>query len=118
MPAEDLQLVRVRDVDPRIQVDLRYATEANFTGRRLYASAEAWLRPGTAGKLRMAQDRLEAQGFGLKVWDAYRPPSAQRELWRCLPDPEFVAPPERGSRHTRGASVDVTLVDGSAAQHS
>jgi D-alanyl-D-alanine dipeptidase len=54
---------------------------------------------------------LEARGLGLKVWDAYRPPEAQAALWAVFPDPRYVAPPERGSRHTRGAAVDVTLVD-------
>lgn len=104
-------MIRVVEIDPRIRVDLRYATSHNVTGRVLYASSEAWLRAGTMQKLRVAQDLLADCGVGLKLWDAYRPPSAQRALWAWRPDERFVAPPERGSRHTRGASVDVTLVD-------
>lgn len=104
-------LVRLREVDPRIRVAMRYATLANLTGRVIYGSEEAWLREETAGKLKRAQDTLAARGLGLKVWDAYRPPGAQAALWAVCPDARYVAPPERGSRHTRGAAVDVTLVD-------
>lgn len=105
------RLVRVASMDPRVRIEMVYATPENFTGRVLYASGEAWLRLGTALKLRRAQDRLARRGQFLKVLDAYRPPSAQRALWAACPDPRFVAPPQRGSRHTRGAAVDVTLVD-------
>ena len=51
----------------------------------------------------------------LKILDGYRPPSVQRELWKVKPDPRYVAHPDKGSRHNRGAAVDVTLVkaDGS-----
>lgn len=110
---DDHRLIRVRDVDARICVDLRYASERNFSGRVLYRSPEAWLRPGTAQRLRRAQDALQriASGHRLLLLDAYRPPSAQEALWRAYPDPTFVAPPDRGSRHTRGTAVDVTLVD-------
>lgn len=105
------ELVRVGEVDPRIVVDLRYARAENFTGRILYRSAEAWLRPRTALKLRQAQDLLAARRYSLVVLDAYRPPSAQAAMWATLADERYVAPPSRGSRHTRGASVDVTLRD-------
>lgn len=112
MPVPGIEpLVRLGVVDPRIRVELRYATAANLTGRVIYGSGEAWLREETAGKLRRAQETLEARGLGLKVWDAYRPPEAQVALWSVFPDARYVAPPERGSRHTRGAAVDVTLVD-------
>lgn len=109
-------LVRLRDLDPRWRIELRYATPDNFTGRILYPSAEAWLRPATAQKLRLAQDHLDARHIALKVLDAYRPPSAQQALWTAVPDERFVAPPGRGSRHTRGTAVDVTLVDGTGAE--
>lgn len=104
-------LVRLRQFDPRLWIELRYATPRNFTGRILYRSNEAWLRRVTATRLGRAQDRLGERGLGLKVWDAYRPPSAQQALWEACPDERYVAPPARGSRHTRGVAVDVTLVD-------
>ncbi|MBL9138570.1 MAG: M15 family metallopeptidase [Verrucomicrobiales bacterium] len=105
------QLVRIREVDPRIRVDLRYARPDNFTGAPLYPFTEGYLVRSTAMKLVGAQDRIERHGAGLLVWDAYRPPSAQAALWARCPDPQYVAPPARGSRHTRGMAVDVTLVD-------
>ncbi len=96
-----------------IFVELRYATERNFTGKRIYpANARCFLRKGVADRLQKAQDELRRQGLGLKVWDAYRPAWAHDHLWKSVPDPEFVASPEQGgSWHTWGAAVDVTLVD-------
>lgn len=111
-----VDLVRVRDVDPRIVIDVRYATASNFVGRAIYSGADAWLRRGTAERLRRAQDGLVSAGLRLKVLDAYRPPAAQALLWAALPDERFVAPPSRGSRHTRGMAVDVTLVDALGAE--
>lgn len=98
--------------DPRLLVGLRYATADNFLGRPVYpADAPALLRTETAAKLRAAQDVLAPRGLRLKILDAYRPPSAQRALWAARPDERFVAPPGRGSRHTRGTAVDATLAD-------
>jgi D-alanyl-D-alanine dipeptidase len=111
-------LIDVTAIDPRIRVDLRYATARNFTGRVLYPAARALLLEPAARRLAAAQDVLAAAGYGLLVWDAYRPLSVQRVLWEFRPDPRFVAPPWRGSRHNRGTAVDVTLVaaDGTACE--
>lgn len=109
-------LVRVRDVDARIRVDLRYARPDNVVGVPIYPIHEAYLLPCAALKLSRAQELLAVREVGLLVWDAYRPPSAQVALWNKMPDPRFVAPPERGSRHTRGAAVDVTLVDAAGVE--
>lgn len=105
-------------IDSRLRIEIRYATADDFLGRRLYAEGGAWLRPATAGKLVSAVTRLERWGVGLKVLDAYRPPSAQRAMWAAMPDERFVARPERGSRHTRGTAVDVTLTDGAGVELS
>jgi D-alanyl-D-alanine dipeptidase len=93
-------------------VELRYATEDNFTGERIYPFADAYLRYGTVKKLLLAQDTLRAKGLGLKLWDAFRPVSAQFTLWEVCPDPRYVADPRTGfSSHSRGNTVDITLVD-------
>ncbi len=116
---EDAELVRVRDFLPEVYIELRYATEDNFTGRRIYDFEEAWLRYGTVKKLRAAADALAAEGFALLIWDAFRPVSAQYLLWETAPDPAFVADPNGGvSSHSRGGTVDVTLVfpDGSPVE--
>lgn len=105
-------MVSVRAVCPRIRVELRYATPRNGVGRAVYPrGSRCLLRRSVAERLCRVQHRLEAQGLGLKVWDAYRPLSAQQALWEICPDPRFVAPPRRGSMHNRGAAVDVTVVD-------
>jgi D-alanyl-D-alanine dipeptidase len=106
-------MVEVQQVCPTIVVELRYATERNFTGRQIYPSkARCLLRQSVAERLCRAQEELRQQGFGLKIWDAYRPRWAHTMLWKALPNPEFVASPEAGgSWHSWGASVDVTLVD-------
>lgn len=111
--------VLVTDHVPGVRVDLKYAAEDNFTGRVIYDFTEAYLRYGTVQKLAAAQEALAAQGYSLLVWDAFRPAEAQFRLWEVCPDPVYVANPEKGfSSHSRGNTVDVTLVlaDGSPVE--
>ncbi|MDQ7794896.1 MAG: M15 family metallopeptidase [bacterium] len=104
-------LVDLSALDPTMIIDLRYFNSDNLVGQALYGANRALLRPPAAERLARVQARLREQGYGLKVWDAYRPLSVQRLLWEALPDPRYVASPEKGSNHNRGAAVDVTLVD-------
>lgn len=97
-------------------VDARYASANNVLGRPLYDSAELFLLPAAIASLQRAVDRLAPQGLKLKVWDAYRPQSAQEALWERFPDPAFVTPPEVVSPHTRGCAIDLTLVQASGAE--
>ncbi|MBQ6274869.1 MAG: hypothetical protein IJK63_11685 [Oscillospiraceae bacterium] len=116
---ENSELILVQAELPGIRVDLRYAGENNFTGRVIYDFSEAWLRYGTVQKLLAAQENLNAQGYGLLIWDAYRPQSAQYVLWSVVPDPVYVANPYAGySGHSNGGTVDITLValDGSPVE--
>lgn len=106
------QLVNLADYVPGIQLDIRYATAANLLGEPLYGTAAAFLREPAAAALRQVQAALAAQGMGLLVYDAYRPYSVTVQLWERVPDETYAAPPWRGSRHNRGCSVDVALVDG------
>lgn len=105
------KVVDIKEVNPRIIVDMKYATEDNFTKKRLYDSNTCFLRKSTASKLDAVQRKLEGMNLGLKVWDCYRPLAVQRILWAILPDERYVANPEKGSRHNRASAVDVTLVD-------
>lgn len=102
-------LLRVDQEMSPILIDLRYATPYNFTGKVIYANNIAWLRPETISRLKEVQKTLRKQGFQLVILDAYRPAWAQQKLWNAYPNPKFVAPPTKGSRHTRGTTVDVTL---------
>lgn len=108
---DDADFVRIRDYIPDIVVDLKYATEDNFTGQVIYEFTEAYLRYGTVKKLMAVQEALKAQGLGLKIWDGFRPVAAQEKLWQVCPDPTYVSPPGTGIQsHCRGIAVDITLV--------
>ncbi|GAB4212900.1 MAG: D-alanyl-D-alanine dipeptidase [Rhodoferax sp.] len=94
-----------------LDIDLRYATPDNLTGRRIYDHAVAYLHQDAWDALVRATELALAQGLRLRVLDAYRPPAAQWRLWQAMPDPRFVADPRLGSMHTRGVAVDLTLAD-------
>lgn len=113
---EDDEYVLVKKYIPDIYVELRYATENNFTGVKIYDFTEAYLRYGTVKKLAQVQKELKQQGYSLKIWDAYRPFEAQQKLWEVYPDPNYVANPANGMKnHNLGGTVDITMVaaDGS-----
>jgi len=103
-------LVELKRTIPTLVLDIRYATTNNFTGQQLYPQARCFLRPEPAKNLRLVQAELARSGLGLKVFDGYRPLSVQRKMWQVFPQPGYVADPMKGSRHNRGAAVDVTLV--------
>ena len=108
----DTDFVRITDYIPTAVLDLKYATEDNFTGRIIYSFDDAWLRYGTVKKLKLVADELAERGLYLKIWDSFRPISAQFTLWNVYPDATFVANPNTGfSSHSRGNTIDVTLVD-------
>ncbi len=104
-------LVEVTSVNPAIKLDLRYATENNFLKKQVYPEARCFVRYEAAKQLNDIQNELETLGLGLKIFDGYRPHSVQKQMWEILPDTNYVADPARGSRHNRGAAVDVTLID-------
>ncbi len=113
----DEEFVRILDYIPTASQALAYATDQNFTGQTIYGFAEAYLRYGTVKKLMLVSEELAGQGLYLKIWDGFRPVSAQFKLWQIYPDPTYVANPEKGySSHSRGNTVDLTLVDGSGQE--
>ncbi len=105
------RMVDIRTVNPNIRLDIRYATTNNFLKKKLYPVARCILRLSVAQRLSRVQENLQKIGLGLKVYDCYRPLSVSKQMWAVKPDPRYVANPVRGSRHNRGASVDITLVD-------
>ncbi|MBI3912324.1 MAG: M15 family metallopeptidase [Armatimonadetes bacterium] len=104
-------LVRVLEVDPTLVVDLSYRRADNVFRKRFYSSNVALLRRPVAERLARANARLRRLGFRIKIWDAYRPHSVQKRMWRLTPSKRFLVNPRFGSHHSRGAAVDVTLVD-------
>ena len=107
----EYRLIDIRSIAPDILLDMRYATTNNFLKQAVYSKARCLLRAPVARSVQQAQDALKAQGYGLKLYDCYRPLSIQKAMWKIFPDGRYVANPATGSRHNRGAAVDVTLVD-------
>jgi len=111
-----MALVRIAPPDFDVDMYLAYATTDNFTGKPVYARADCWLHADAAACLRKAIELAKPLGWRLKIFDAFRPSEAQWVLWNHTPDPEFLADPRRGSPHSRGVAVDLTLVDAKTGQ--
>lgn len=111
-------LVRILDIDPEFIIDLKYTTADNFTGNVVYQFSDCWVDAHTALQLIAAKNMAKKDGYRMKIWDAYRPVSAQQRFWDLLPDNNFVAyPPDMATikefknSHMNGQCVDVTLTD-------
>jgi zinc D-Ala-D-Ala dipeptidase len=106
-------LIDLAALDPRIKLDIRYATPDNFLSTPVYSSARAFLQRPAAEALLRAHRELIEQGYGLLILDAYRPWYVTKMFWDATPPDkhEFVANPAEGSRHNRGCAVDLSLYD-------
>ena len=106
-------LVELIKLDPTLHLEIRYATSNNFVGRPVYKQARAFLQRPAAESLIRAHEKLKAQGYGLLIFDGYRPWAVTKLFWDITPldKKEFVADPQKGSRHNRGCAVDLTLFD-------
>ena len=105
------RMIEIKSVVPNILYDLRYATKNNFTQAKLYREGkETFLRLPVARALKQVQDDLNQQGYGLKIFDAYRPYSVTQKMWNLIHDERYVADPSKGSGHNRGIAVDLTIV--------
>jgi len=98
---------------PKFYFDLRYAGTNNFTKQKIYDFETAWLRKEAADALAAAWRAAQKPPRPLTfiIYDCYRPAGAHKKLWEIYPDPGCVAPPEEGSRHSRGMAVDLTLAE-------
>ncbi len=102
----------VAELDKSIVLDIKYATEDNFTKSKIYDCPRCFLRPEAAVAIAKAHEKLQKErGYGLKMFDCYRPRPYQQRLWDKVPNPDYVTPPKKGSMHSRGAAVDLTIVD-------
>jgi zinc D-Ala-D-Ala dipeptidase len=114
LPPEKLSgLIELNRLDPSIKLDIRYATRNNFTGRVLYSQARAFLMAEPAAALVRSHQRARKEGFGLTIFDAYRPWHVTKLLWDETPRSQrgFVANPKDGSKHNRGSAIDLSLHD-------
>ncbi|MEY4927077.1 MAG: hypothetical protein RI894_1513 [Bacteroidota bacterium] len=104
--------VNIQDLDPSIKLDIRYATDNNFTKAQLYDCPACYFRTTVANAVVKVHKDLQAQGYGgLKMFDCYRPAPYQLRLWKKVPDARFVTPPQKGSMHSRGGAADLTVLD-------
>lgn len=104
-------LVELKKLDPTIKLDVRYATTNNLFGTVFYSQPRAFLQRAPAEALVRVNRKLKALGYGLLVHDGYRPWYVTKVFWDATPQDKkiFVADPSKGSRHNRGAAVDLSL---------
>ena len=104
-------LIKVNKKELDIEIDLKYASDDNFTNSPIFKSKVCLIHKIAFEHLELAINIAKKIGYKLKIFDAYRPVYVQKKLWEYLPDPNFIVPPEKGSPHSRGVAVDLTLVD-------
>lgn len=108
----DTTLVLLNTVDSTFTYDVKYSTPNNFTGKILYKTNKVYLRKIAADSLSKANNYfITNYHHSIKIFDGYRPLSVQKFMWSILPDDRYVANPQKGSRHNRGAAIDLTLID-------
>jgi len=112
-PFREPDLVEIVRLDPTIHLDIRYASANNLLGRPVYSEARAFLQRPAAEALVRVNRALRQKGYGLVVFDGYRPWSVTKAFWDATPADKkiFVADPKNGSRHNRGCAVDLSLYD-------
>ena len=103
-------LLHITEQSHDVLIDLIYAGKNNFTGQAIYAHPLCFLHPQAEAGLRKAIAAARGFGLRLKILDGFRPQEAQEALWAVAPNPDYIADPKKGSNHTRGVAVDLTLV--------
>lgn len=94
-----------------IALDMKYASDDNFTKKQIYPCERCFLRPELADKIRTIQKDIQKRyGWSLKLYDCYRPRPAQQRLWDIVPNASYVTPPHKGSMHNRGLALDVSII--------
>ncbi len=106
-----MTLIEIRKPDFDVEIEIAYATPDNFTGAPVYARPGCYLHEAGASALSEAIRLAGILDLRFRIFDALRPTEAQWVLWNHTPDPEFLADPNRGSPHSRGVAVDLTLID-------
>lgn len=105
------QLIEIKKAIPNITLDIRYATRNNFMKQVMYKEARAFARKPVVAQLKRVQLALNKKGYGLKIFDAYRPYAITKAFYKKAKNKNFVANPKKGSKHNRGCAIDLTLID-------
>ena len=106
-----MSLVEITEKDYPVSLELRYATPHNFTGQKIYERPLCFLHEKVLPLFERAINLADQQNLRFKIFDAFRPQTAQEKLWAICPNPMYVSPPQQGSNHTRGVAIDLTLID-------
>ena len=106
-----MKLIEINKDTYDVIIDLKYATQDNIVGKKIFYENRCFLIDEAAKKLLLAIDLAKELGFYLKIFDAYRPSYVQKHLWNFDPNPNFLSNPKKGSPHTRGVAIDLTLTD-------
>jgi D-alanyl-D-alanine dipeptidase len=107
----NLELVDIKKAIPSVVLDIRYATKDNFMKQVMYKQARAFARKPVVEKLKLIQAALKKDGYGLKIYDGYRPYAVTVSFYQKASDKNFVANPAKGSKHNRGCAVDLSIID-------
>lgn len=111
-----IMLVEITEQKYDVVLDLAYATQQNFTGKKVYDYARCYLHQEAEEKLVKAMALAKPLGYRFKIFDAFRPQMGQQRLWDHTPNPTFLMDPQKGSHHTRGIAIDLTLIDAKTSQ--
>ncbi|MDO4880002.1 MAG: D-alanyl-D-alanine dipeptidase [Capnocytophaga sp.] len=103
--------VNILSLSSDFVLDIKYATTDNFLKQAVYDCPACYLRESTAKALLQANEEFKKYGYRIKIFDCYRPLSVQKKMWNILPGTHYVANPAKGSKHNRGAAIDLTLID-------
>ncbi len=109
--AQQSDFVLLKSLSSNFVFDMKYATPDNFLKQAVYECGDCYLRKSTAEALIKANTEFLKLGYRIKLFDCYRPLAVQKKMWKILPGTHYVANPAKGSKHNRGAAVDLTLVD-------
>ncbi len=107
----DTTLVNLKDFTSSVKYDMRYATDNNFLSNKVYDCAECYLRYKTVKGILKSVERAALNGYQLVIFDCYRPIKVQKEMWKIIINPKYVADPAKGSIHNRGGAVDLSLAN-------
>ena len=106
-----MKLIEIKKDTYDVSIDLKYASNDNILGKKIFYENKCYLLEEAADKLLNATKIARDLGFLFKIYDAYRPNYVQQTLWNFDPNPDFLSNPEKGSPHTKGIAVDLTLTD-------
>jgi D-alanyl-D-alanine dipeptidase len=106
-----LELANLEEINQGLKFDVRYARADNFMKKAVYTQPRAFLLKHVAEDLLNVHLALKPHGYGLLIFDGYRPWTVTKLFWDESDDHnrQFLANPESGSSHNRGCAVDLSM---------